>query len=207
MDVNLFLDRRLSGFKGFKRHQTHPVGVIDKSVSCDPGLLLIRFRKTAVDNQYFSAAFDRILPVFSLHRDMAVYNVGMLRVKSELAHDAVDHPLVLDQIIIRIFLLNMRLLLRQKIPLEGSHFIFAEERRVAVEPDIPHNILSLLPLLLIKGEKSFSHIGFQLVIERFPLIASPVHLYFFEFSLRGQRDAAVIQKIVIVHFIKAALCQ
>ena len=74
-DVRLLPDCRLRGFKGFVRHQAHPIGIDDQRVARDTGLILLCLGEPAIYDEELAAAVHGRLTLFPLHRHMAVDNV------------------------------------------------------------------------------------------------------------------------------------
>ena len=95
----------------------------------------------------------------------------------------------------------------QKIPFKSCHLIFSEKRRIRMQPYIPHDFLSILPFILIKSKKAFSHIRIQNIIKFFSTVRLAEKPNFFQFSVFCERNTSVIEKIIIVNFIQTSLVQ
>ena len=189
------------------RHQAQPVGIIDQSIACDPGLLLVCLGKSSVNDHHLAVAFDRAFSIFTLHRNMAVDDVSALRRQTEFPHHIVDHVFFFQKLIIGVLLFHMGLLLRQKIPLEGSHLILAEQRGIRAQPDIPHDVLSVFPVLLIQSKEALAHIAVQRVIQGTPLEGMSEKAHLSQAPVLIQRHASVIQQVVVVHLVEVPFRQ
>ena len=86
----------------------------------------------------------------------------------------------------------MGLLLPKEIPLEGGHLILAEQRRIRAQPDIPHDIPAVLPVLLIQGKKTLAHIAVQRVIQRTSLEGMSEKIHFPQASIHIERHTSMI---------------
>ena len=101
----------------------------------------------------------------------------------------------------------MGFLVSQKITLECSHLVFAEQRGILAEPDIPHHILATLLFLWIHGIEALPHIAFQNLVQALSFIRASIDADRLQASVIFERHAAMIEKIIIVDFVKSSLAQ
>ena len=192
MDITLLFNRRLRGFKRLMGNQEQSVRIIYQCIAGNSGLFLIGFGKSTVDNHQLAVAFDRTLSVLTFDRYMSVNNMWLFRVQSELPHDGINHILIFQQLIIWIFRFHMRLLLCQKMSLKGSHTVFAEQWWIRTQPDIPHDILAVLPIRLIQCKKTFTYITLKCIVQRFSFKCFAKQRHFFQRSVHIERYTAMI---------------
>ena len=83
MNITFLFDRCFCRLKWLMRRQNQSIGIIDQCITCDSGLFLISFRKSAIYNQNFSTAFHRIFSIFTLYRHMTVDYMRIFVLKSE----------------------------------------------------------------------------------------------------------------------------
>ena len=111
---------------------------------------------------------------------MTVDDVRALRLQTKLTENAVKHFLIFQHIVIRIFYFFMCLFFCQKIALKRCHLVLAEQRRIFIQPDIPHHIPAFFPLCLIDRDKPLADIIVQNIVQRLSLISLAVDLYLLE---------------------------
>ena len=193
---------RLRRFKRLMGHKAHSVGISHQRVTGDSRFSLVCLGKTAIDNEQLSAAFDRRLPFFQLHRNMSVHNMGMLAVQPELFQDFIDHILIIQQLVITVFCFLMRFLLFYKISFKGRHFVLAEHWRTRPFPNIPYHILAFLHLgRVIFGIITLSGILIQNIIQCLSAVFFPVDSKSIKIAVFIHGHASMVQQIGIIYFI------
>lgn len=75
--------------------QCHEARVEDKGISCDTGLLLIRFRDTAVDDEQLAFSLYRAFSILDLYRYMTVQDMRSLRIQAEFRQDLLTDTFLL----------------------------------------------------------------------------------------------------------------
>ena len=108
--------------------QCHEARVEDKGISCDTGLLLIRFRDTAVDDEQLAFSLYRAFSILDLYRYMTVQDMRSLRIQAEFCQDLLADILSVDQFIIRNGVFLMCFLVCHETPFESRHLIFTKQR-------------------------------------------------------------------------------
>ena len=127
-------------------HQTVAGGVVDKGVSGDASGLLIGLAEAAVDDQKPAAAFSGTLPLLGLDGDMAVDDVAVGALQTELLQQGLAHRRVIVELIVDVLGLGPGGLVGDEAPLKGGHPIPAEDGAVAPGPQEPQKVHAGRPL-------------------------------------------------------------
>lgn len=153
-------------------NQNKTIGVVDKGISCNSRLFLIRPGKPPSMTRTFPLHLIGLSPFlhFTGTWPLTMWAPsGCSPNSSRISSTTASFPEVRSTD----SFLQMRLFCLDKIPLKGRHLVFSEQRRIRMLPDAPHDILSLLFFLFIQREKAFSYIAFQCIIQTFPTVAFP----------------------------------
>ena len=91
-------------------------------------------------------------------------------------------------------------------PLEGGHLFLTEQRRIAAQPQIPHQVSGPSGLIaFLRLEVRFPHLVVQIVHECLSLQTHAVQLHFFELPILRHRNTAVVQQISVDLLIQGAM--
>ena len=170
-------------------------GIGYQRISRNSRNLLIRAGKSAVDNDDLSAAVYRRFPFFYLYGYMSVYDMPFVGIDAEFAENTLHRLFIVAQTIIGIFFLRIAFFIREKISLEGRHFILSVKRRVLIRPNEPHDVPSVLPFPFVGRISALAYPAFERIVQRSPGIDLSRNFHAAEAAVPVERDTAVIEKI------------
>ena len=178
--------------------QIHLVGVGHQGVARDAGDGLVGLGHAAVDDDQLARHLDGALALADFHGDVAVDDDGLGVGDAELLQHAVTGLRVVGQGEIGVGVLLVQLLVLDKVALEGGHLVFAEQRRLAAAPEIPHEVRPALAPLLVLGVAALAHQLLAAVKETAAAAAHAVDVHFGKAAVGFHRDAAVEHQAAVV---------
>ena len=76
-----------------------------------------------------------------------------------------------------------------------------------MEPDIPHDVPAVFPILFIKSKEPLPHISIQCIIELSAPVFLPVDFCLFQTAVLIKGHASVIEEIIVIYLIETSFCQ
>ena len=114
---------------------------------------------------------------------MAVDDMAALLRQSEFGQIVVDYGLVRQIALILVLFFGVAFFLCQERALKGCHLVLAKERRIRIQPDVPHDIAAQRLLALRYAHESFADVALQNIIEGTAVEVRTIDLDFLEASV------------------------
>ena len=200
MDIQVLIQRLFEAGKWLVRLEPEAVRVEDQCVAGDPRRFLVSLAESAVDDIEQAVREDRRLSLPDVHRRMPVYDVAPVGIQPELVKDHLRRALLLMESIVVVARLFPGGFVPDIGPLEGLDR-FAEHGRIRAAPQIPHEVDAH------RIERAPCPPGDEvdLVHERFALQRSSQDRHSLEVPVFIQRDAPVVEEVLIDAFIGGAV--
>ena len=178
------------------------VGVGHQGVPGDAGDRLVGLGDAPVDDEHLPPGLHRGFPLPDLHRDVAVDDPGPLAVDAELRQDLHGHLRVVAELVVDVLGLGPGGLVVDKVPLKGSHLVFAVQGGLRAAPQEPHEVQPLALLLAAAGAVRPLAAEFVAVVhQRLAPVGAAVDLEGSKAAVGGHGDAAVVEKVAVADLV------
>mmetsp|Transcript_4367 Transcript_4367/g.10679 ORF Transcript_4367/g.10679 Transcript_4367/m.10679 type:complete len:411 (+) Transcript_4367:869-2101(+) len=99
----------------------------------------IRLRKRAINRDRLPALLHRVLVRLDVHRHVSVDDESVRRA-TELREDPVAEPRLVEQLEVRVLLLEPRVVVRDEVALDGGDALLGHEGGGGAHPEVPHEV-------------------------------------------------------------------
>ena len=175
--------------------------IVNQCIAGDTGFLVHRTAEASIYNKQLAIGPDRVLSLYCVNRSMAIYDMRIIIIQSELVQYLTAEALIVIPAIVRIRRLCPHTLVCNVFHLKGLKHS-ATQRGFFSSPQKPHKVHIILirivhirsPCLLIAFIKQSSSV-----------IKFTINIQLVKGSVAVHRDTAVIEQIAIVYIVHAAL--